>query len=79
MDAIVVELALPQDKFDMLTEIARRENKTAMDLSLEMLLKSIEQEAERQIGYRILLAMPDTAGESGLSYLARGHDRYLYE
>ncbi|MDH4138457.1 MAG: hypothetical protein OEW09_17320 [Anaerolineae bacterium] len=78
MNMVKVELVLPQDKYDLLADLAQREDKSATELSLEMLVASIEQEAKRQEGYKLLLSMADTAGESGLTDLARRHDHYLY-
>ena len=79
MDMVKMELVLPQDKYDLLADLARREDKSATELSLEMLVASIEEEARRQEGYRLLLSMADTAGKSGLTDLARRHDHYLYD
>ena len=79
MNMVKVELVLPQDKYDLLVDLARREDKPATELSSEMLVASIEQEAKRREGYRLLLSMADTAGESGLTDLARRHDHYLYD
>jgi len=76
MDMVKVELVLPQDKYDLLADLSQREDKSATELSLEMLVASIEQEAKRQEGYKLLLSMADTAGESGLTDLARRHDHH---
>jgi hypothetical protein len=81
MDIMTVQIAIPQDKYELLTEIAKERQKTMSELSAEAILDFVEREVRLRQGREMLLTMPQRAArnDDAPPDLAREHDRYLYE
>jgi hypothetical protein len=77
MDAVTMQVTIPQEKYDLLSEIARERQKSAADVSVEAILDFVEREAALRQGREILLTMPQRAAkaEDSPADLARHHDR----
>jgi hypothetical protein len=81
MDVVTVQIAIPQDKYRLLAEIAKERQKSMSELSVEAILDFVEREARLRQGREMLLTMPQRATRNydAPSDLAREHNKYLYE
>jgi hypothetical protein len=82
MGVVTLEVLISSEQYELLNEVAQRQQQSPAEISAEAIADWLEREARRREGLRILRTMPQRAvagSEDAPRDLARNHDRYLYE
>lgn len=82
MGTTALNIMLPPDLYEALTEAAKKEKKSPEELSVEVLMAFVARQRKLAEGRRLLKTMPRRAAKrgrsSGRTDTARRHDDYLY-
>ncbi len=79
MTTLHAELKLPNEKIDLLNELARARHLEMDDMLALAIIEWLEQEAKRQHGWQTLREFAGSYSSSETNNsIARDHDKYLY-